>query len=358
MPTYSKQAFLVYGAGTRGKEMAKLLQAKGAELLGFIDANAGALGRTMGLPVHTLRDTLPPEWRHPEVTVAIAVLNPLASIPRIIEALKEAGFARVLDFYGLYRSFAQELGDLYWLSADPDLYQKHRKQLADTRALFADEKSKALLDQIIEFRSTLDLARLPEAEGLTRQYFADDIPLDRSQVHFIDCGAFDGDSAASLGNYFEEVTGFDCFEPDPANHAKMVARLEAQYAGTKTIRRYHLNGVTEKRTILRFHAQGAGGALSDEGELSVDCVALDEVLPAKIQNAYLKMDIEGAELEALRGAERLLLNNRVCAAICVYHRPEDLWTIPAYLKSLHPDYRFYLRLYGENLLDTVLYALR
>ena len=158
--------------------------------------------------------------------------------------------------------------------------------------------------------------------------------------------------------YFPRIKGFDCFEPDPVNYAKLVERLERLFAGKEVQKHYHLNGVTDKRKVLRFHPLGTGGRLTEDGEITVNCVALDDVLPGGLQRAYLKMDIEGSELDALRGGEKFLRNGMIDVAICVYHSPCHLWEVPFYLHSLHDDYRFYLRLYAENLMETVLYGLR
>ena len=72
---------------------------------------------------------------------------------------------------------------------------------------------------------------------------------------------------------------------------------------------------------------------------------------------FLKMDIEGSELAALRGAERIIREQRPKLAICVYHKPEDLREIPSLLLSYHPDYKLYLRHYSINETETVLYAI-
>ena len=72
---------------------------------------------------------------------------------------------------------------------------------------------------------------------------------------------------------------------------------------------------------------------------------------------FIKMDIEGAELEALRGAESIIRKQRPKLAICVYHKPEDIWTIPMYILSLQNDYRLFLRHYSFGDTETVLYAI-
>ena len=56
-------------------------------------------------------------------------------------------------------------------------------------------------------------------------------------------------------------------------------------------------------------------------------VSLDDSVRVNGKSIFLKMDIEGAEIEALHGAKNLLKNNRVKASICSYHNPDDLWKI-------------------------------
>jgi hypothetical protein len=72
---------------------------------------------------------------------------------------------------------------------------------------------------------------------------------------------------------------------------------------------------------------------------------------------YIKMDIEGAELESLHGAERLIKENEPKLAICIYHRKEDLWTIIDYIDSLGIDYDYYIRAYEKTATELVLYAI-
>jgi hypothetical protein len=63
----------------------------------------------------------------------------------------------------------------------------------------------------------------------------------------------------------------------------------------------------------------------------------------KAGNIFIKMDIEGSEMEALKGAASTIKNRKPCLAISVYHKPEGIVTIPAFLQNLVPEYKFYLR---------------
>ena len=69
------------------------------------------------------------------------------------------------------------------------------------------------------------------------------------------------------------------------------------------------------------------------------------------------MDIEGAELEALSGAERIIKNYAPIIAVSIYHKRNDIWDIPKLLLRINPSYRFAFGHYSACLMDTVLYAL-
>jgi hypothetical protein len=58
---------------------------------------------------------------------------------------------------------------------------------------------------------------------------------------------------------------------------------------------------------------------------------------------FIKMDIEGAELDALKGAENTIRRYRPILAVCLYHRAEDIYEIPIFVKGICPDYRLFTR---------------
>jgi hypothetical protein len=69
------------------------------------------------------------------------------------------------------------------------------------------------------------------------------------------------------------------------------------------------------------------------------------------------MNIEGAEIDALHGGERLIRREHPKLALSVYHRPSDLWRIPEIVENFSSDYRLYLRQHDGGIIETVLYAL-
>lgn len=84
--------------------------------------------------------------------------------------------------------------------------------------------------------------------------------------------------------------------------------------------------------------------------------ALDMFFQEREAPTFIKMDIEGAEKEALIGAEQIIRCHKPKLAICVYHKPEDIYVLPELINSFREDYRFYLRHYSNTIYETVLYA--
>ena len=76
----------------------------------------------------------------------------------------------------------------------------------------------------------------------------------------------------------------------------------------------------------------------------------------KEEVTFIKMDIEGAELKALKGAKNIILRDKPKLAISIYHKPEDIVEIPLFIKELVPEYKLYIRHYSNDSIETVLYA--
>jgi hypothetical protein len=101
--------------------------------------------------------------------------------------------------------------------------------------------------------------------------------------------------------------------------------------------------------------QGSASSVVEHGDVHVKLVALDEVLPT-FRPTYIKLDIEGSELSALRGAAGMIQRHQPSMAVCIYHCPADLWEIPLYLHELLPSHRICLRYHTYQAFELVAYA--
>ncbi len=188
--------------------------------------------------------------------------------------------------------------------------------------------------------------------GRYPQYFDPEILQPQKGEVFIDGGALDGGDSL----HFIKWCGGDhkaiyAFEPD----AKNCRRLRET---TLTYPRIHVyeEGLWSEETTLRFSAGKAENcAISKDGEATVKVTSVDKSL-GDIPISFIKMDIEGSEMEALCGAETTIRKYKPKLAICVYHKPEDILDIPLKILGMDPGYRLYLRHYSYVDTETVLYA--
>ncbi len=192
-------------------------------------------------------------------------------------------------------------------------------------------------------------------EPVFKQYF--DCPYIGHDEHeiFVDAGVFDGMTAKrfvawSDGKY-DHIYGF---EPN----ASVFGQCEKKYAELNNATLFP-KGIWDKETVLKFKENGPGSRIVEDasavGSDTVPVLSLDDVLNGE-RVTFIKMDVEGAELKGLQGAENLIRTWKPKLAISVYHKPTDLWEIPQTILEYNPDYKFYMRHYFFNDCESLLYA--
>lgn len=287
----------------------------------------------------------------------------------IADELRAAGHRTVYDFNdcarmlpGLVERFLP-LVDWH----DPDHTDATDHAAFDALAArLEDDISRDLLRTLRAFRTSPDGEHyLPN--DYQRQYFPADVPLlDRiDSLRFVDCGAYTGDTLDSLMTYSASaglpVDSVCLFEPDATHLPALTQRVaDLPEPGPRAV--VVPAGAWSENGQLRLVSNGTSSAIVDARApdtatalQTIQTVKLDDVVFGLRPN-YVKMDIEGAEHEALKGAAHLLRRYRPVLAICLYHRPSDLWTLPSLVDELAPGYAFYLRSHGDVGLETVLYA--
>lgn len=347
----SPRSFVIYGAGNKGREICTYLHQSGRLVSGFIDAHALPDQSSLGLPVYS-----PAAWlaQHTPATVSVivAIHNFAVDMEPLLRDIRAMGFAEVINVVEFYNRFPHALPDHYWLT-DAGYYAPFAAAIDSLRKLLADEKSRQLLDAVVEFRTTGNYGRLP-APTFDDQYRASDLPPWQTPLRLIDCGAFNGDTLNHLqkgGYHFEAIAAF---EPDTRNYQALVKRVRAQMPNTPAT--CFPCGVSATSSMLRFNAeQGMACALDNQGNTSIQCVAIDEAL-LDFRPNLIKMDIEGAEPDALLGARKTIETWRPGLAISLYHHPAHLWQIPLLIAGWQVDYRFFIRPHGHSTFDLVLYA--
>lgn len=114
--------------------------------------------------------------------------------------------------------------------------------------------------------------------------------------------------------------------------------------------------------VVKAAAMGPGTSIvpdqAGQAGLSFRTTAIDDFVESEgiPKVDFLKMDIEGAELEALKGAEQTIRRWRPEMAVAVYHRVRDFWEIPDWIEKLGLGYEIYLRHFTIHEYETILFA--
>jgi hypothetical protein len=119
----------------------------------------------------------------------------------------------------------------------------------------------------------------------------------------------------------------------------------------------HQKAVGARYEKLNFSNSGTlSSIISKDGQSIIESVKLDDYLDT-CNPTFNNMDIEGAEMDALKGGRKSIQKSTPLLAVCVYHRQNHLWKIPLLIKSFSQKYRLFLRAHKEDGWDLVCYAI-
>jgi FkbM family methyltransferase len=230
------------------------------------------------------------------------------------------------------------------------------KEVKQVFSLWADDESRNEYLAQVRWRALMDFDSLmPPVEH--EIYFPNDLLTILPDEVFVDCGAYDGDTIRNLLQTQAPYSGhIIAFEPDPSNFLKLKQYIQNRPAEVKEKIEAYPFALGANRSRVRFEAAGTEASAVGSGEFEVECVTLDEILANK-NPTYIKMDIEGSELDALIGAKNIIQKHLPVLAICSYHRQDHLWRIPSLIHSYSDQYRFFLRPHLLEVWDLVCYAI-
>lgn len=222
-----------------------------------------------------------------------------------------------------------------------------------------DDISKETLLAFIKQRINLQIGCLNKIKTPNQYYPESIIPFTDNEV-FVDCGAYNGDTITLFLEALarQKIYGYKkifAFEPDPINFQNLLSN----HSGLSNIQ--FINAcVYNKTTKLCFDSVGDVRSMITEEKnkkaIKVNAVTIDKELNNN-PISFIKMDIQGSELDALVGAKQTIKKYSPKLAICIYHKPDDLITIPHYLKEINPDYKLYIRAHDLRAAELVLYAI-
>lgn len=226
-------------------------------------------------------------------------------------------------------------------------YLKNKEQYKKTYELLADWKSKEIFEKVINFKISFDFDFM---KGFTNdhenQYFDKELIPKIKNIRFVDGGAYVGDTISNIINYFPDYEKIYCIEPNEL-HLKIAKR---DFGNNKKIEFINCGlGNIEQITDEKKEFQNN----CDHNYQTNNINRLDNLINEKID--YIKLDIEGAEQEAIKGAKNTIKKYHPILAICIYHKAEDWYKVPQLVLEIEPNYDVYLRHYMEGIYESVMY---
>lgn len=345
----------IYGTGIFAQDIHRVLIDIGLPVIGFIDHLPRETPFLYGMPIYTPEKASEIDGVSGKAIIVLGIHNYQADVLKIVGRLANVGFKKLLNSVDIYDFFSRELGVRYWLTSR-DYYFSLQTVLEEMHSLWADDVSKSLFQAVMEFRLTGDTSKLP-APDLINPYHPTDIPSWKMPLRFVDCGAFDGDTLSDFINNKIEVQAVAAFEPDLTNYAKLSRFISSHKKELPEANLFPCGVYSSTRQLSFETGQGMASNISSKGTTIIQCVALDDAIPAFAPN-LIKMDIEGAEYDALLGARHIISSHTPGLAVSLYHRPEHLWQLPMLVDSIVPGkYKFYMRSHAMNDFELVLYAM-
>lgn len=379
---------VLYGAGSAGKELFECLQMHKVNVVCFCDQNEDLIGTTLfDIPVISF-DAL--KVLHKDSIIIIASNNYKNEIKNKLKKYKFSRIACVnndeqffyyLQFYKWRYELDELLINLERISLAYDCFSDEKSKLLFIKriALLTSYADYYLFNQyIIEFGDQVNIAKRSDfkvseyTENFESYlYFNNDVLNLSDGDVLLDAGAFDGDSAIEfISACHRNRVNYQhvyCVEADVDNYKKLKKNTKA-YDRLTCIS----IGLWSKSAKLRFatsksmfisEARIVDGIIEmnnnqqnvQDGDEYIDAVSIDNKFSDK-KISFIKMDIEGSEVEAIKGARKTIKKYKPKLAISVYHKKTDIYEIPLLIQEICPEYKFYLRHFSTHLSETVLLA--
>lgn len=335
----------IWGTGQMGQWAAHLVHDMGGRVAAFIDNSAARWGATSEGILCISPDQLR-EKENPLVFIGVGM-----SGAAVAAQLADMNVRRVLD-----------MPDFYLNTLFEDIRSAPAAELAARVAvcfdILADDASRDVL--LAKLRGFLDFE-----PGFARQNYYGDIChsdqyFQNNLIRFtensvlVDCGAYTGDTMQDFLRRGLPFRKYIAYELNRRNYEKLQNNMnDAREGETGELIAYNC-GVGERNEQIYYDDVVSASSVSSTG-IPGEIVRMSDHLRDEAVS-FIKMDIEGAEMGALRGAEELIRRRRPDLAICVYHSISDLYEIPLYIHSIVPEYQLYLRHHTPVFCETVCYA--
>ena len=339
----------IWGVGNMGRSLPQFLKKYDIEVDCYCDNDKSKIGMDVhnyGIKCISLEELL-------KVKDETAVIVPTRYYKEIYQQLK------ALDFPIVDRIFHAKFSvDDFLNSADISEVILKLQNIID---ILADEESCRILTRLVEewTRNEYHYGQLDDICSLP-QYFPRDLMESDADEVFVDCGAYNGDNIQDFIQFEDgKFKKYYAFELNKKNYEELkdnVHNLWSKYEDRFVLEN---KGISDDTKSIMYIDACEGSKVNGIGTEEGQVVSIDDYfsnIDEKV--SFIKMDIEGAEMEALMGGKKIIDTYSPKLAICIYHKPEDFWEIPMFIKNNWKEYQIYIRHHTELTTETVCYAIK
>lgn len=393
--------FYILGTAFEAIRMKKRLQNASKKVIAFIDlSDTSSVNQIDGLDVVSIdtylnnkkpliiasfQDIHSPNW---EIDASNLLMNKYNYLP-FIDFVPLMGYFEGMEHMSRYKTL---IGKYFF-----EYYEKNKNKFSEAIEYLEDEYSKEIFKKIIQYKlmcldidkrdikgllivtkeDALETEKKQQEIAKALSFIPDDKLRNMTAGHLavqsysyqdkvfpenkqviLDIGAYNGDTAIMFSHLSKNATVY-AFEP--------VVELNGQLdKAVEICNNIHIvkKGAWSETTTLKFNTLrrdgyiGVGSFVSNDGEDQIEVVAIDDFIQQNNVSRvdFIKMDIEGAEVNALNGAYQTISKYKPDLAICIYHEPSHLWEIPVWIKSHFPEYKVYIDHKHMHPVESVCYA--
>ncbi len=261
--------------------------------------------------------------------------------------LDEMGFTH-FNYLSFYKYSGLSLAPPPFILDFKEDFENNYEQYSSTYALLSDDKSKEVFEKVINFKISFDFIFMKNfTNNFDEQYFDKEILPSLENVHFVDGGAYIGDTLPQIIQNYPDFKKIYCIEPN-ALHINIAKKKFSQVENIEFI-----NCGLGNKKISNSQDVHKEQTNCEHDYQANNINTIDNLIEDRVD--FIKLDIEGAEQDAIEGASMTIKKYNPVLAICIYHKAEDWYKVPQKVLSINPDYRIYLRHYMEGIFETVMY---
>lgn len=276
-----------------------------------------------------------------------------------INELNGKGFYNVYSLRLLFRGnrnsrYSQIWNNVMAMGGIPSVnYSLYKDKIERLYTLCEDEDSRKTVAYILNMRITnRDDSQFIQEEnfGVDPDYFNQKFLCFSFEETYLDIGPQDGgtidDFIRRVNNQYRRICAWEI-------GGKSINKLNKKYNDKRIqILPY---GAWNETAAMSVEGTNGGRHLAEDNLNGILCKKIDDVVDYPI--TLMKMDIEGAEMNALLGARETIKKYRPKLMISLYHKANDIWELPLFVNQLVPEYKIYIRHHRTTPNDTVMYAI-